>query len=59
MKKIRQKYGDTGPGYPSNQTTQNFVKEHGKEFKEIMRTTWSTYKRYHGEKNQKGIADYQ
>ncbi len=58
MKKIREKYGNCGPGYPSNQTTQEFVKKYGKKYKEIMRTTWSTYKRYHKENNQKDLGAY-
>ena len=58
MKKIRKKYGNCGPGYPSNQTTQDFVRKHGKKYPEIMRQTWSTYKRYHKEKEQKGLQDY-
>jgi len=58
MKKIRKKYGNCGPGYPSNQTTQDFVRKHGKKYLEIMRQTWATYKRYHGGKGQKGLGDY-
>jgi len=58
MKKIRKKYGNCGPGYPSNQTTQDFVRKHGKKYPEIMRKTWATYKRYHKEKEQKGLQDY-
>jgi ribonuclease HII len=58
MAKIRKKYGNCGPGYPSNETTQKFVKEHGKKYPEIMRQTWSTYKRYHKRKGQKSVMDY-
>lgn len=58
MSKIRKKYGNCGPGYPSNQTTQDFVRKHGKKYPEIMRQTWATYKRYHKEKEQKGLQDY-
>ncbi|MFA5174426.1 MAG: ribonuclease HII [Candidatus Pacearchaeota archaeon] len=57
MKKIRDKYGDCGPGYPAHPKTQDFVKKHGKKYPEIMRTTWSTYKRYHAD-NNKSIMDY-
>ncbi len=58
MTKIKKKYGKCGPGYPSNQTTQNFVKKYGKKYPEIMRQTWSTYKRYHKEDGQKSVMDY-
>ncbi len=58
MTKIKKKYGNTGPGYPSNQTTQDFVKKHGKKYPEIMRQTWATYKRYHKGKEQKSVMDY-
>ena len=58
MKKIKKKYGKTGPGYPSNQTTQDFVRKHGKKYPEIMRQTWATYKRYHKGKEQKGLGDF-
>jgi len=48
MDKIKEKYGNTGPGYPAHPATQAFVEEHGKEFPEIIRRTWSTYAKYHG-----------
>jgi len=56
MKKIKQKYGDCGPGYPANKKTQEFVKIYGKKYPEIFRKTWSTYKRYHFQK--KTLMDY-
>jgi len=58
MKEIKKKYGDTGPGYPANKTTQDFVKKNGKKYPEIMRQTWSTYKRYYDQGNQKQLGDY-
>jgi ribonuclease HII len=58
MKEIKKKYGNTGPGYPANNITQEFVKQYGKKYPEIMRKTWATFKRYHGEDGQKGLMDY-
>jgi ribonuclease HII len=58
MKKIKKKYGECGPGYPSNEKTQKFVKENWDKYPEIMRTTWSTYKRYAKENGQRELYDY-
>jgi len=58
MKKIRKKYGDCGPGYPSNKTTIEFVKNNWNKYPEIFRKSWSTYKRYARPKGQKGLLDY-
>ena len=44
MENIRDKYGDTGPGYPANPTTQKFVKENYLKYPEIFRHSWSTFK---------------
>ena len=45
MKKIQEKYGDTGPGYPANQKTRDFVKNNWDKYPEIFRKTWATYKK--------------
>ena len=44
MDKIKKKYGDTGPGYPANATTQKFIKENYQKHPEIFRKSWSTFK---------------
>ncbi|VVB77557.1 Ribonuclease HII [uncultured archaeon] len=44
MDKIKEKYGDTGPGYPANPVTQKFIKENYKKYPEIFRHSWSTFK---------------
>jgi ribonuclease HII len=44
MAKIQSEYGDTGPGYPANPTTQKFIKENFKKYPEIFRHSWSTFK---------------
>jgi len=45
MDKIKEKYGNTGPGYPANAVTQNFLKENWNKYPEIFRHSWSTYKK--------------
>jgi len=44
MDKIKEKYGDTGPGYPANLTTQKFIKENYTKYPEIFRHSWQTFK---------------
>ena len=43
---LQKSYGDMGSGYPSDRTTQVFLKKRGKELKDagIFRTTWATWK---------------
>ena len=57
---IKKKYGNTGPGYPSNKTTQEFVKKNwnNQECSSIMRKTWSTYKKYAKAKGQSSLDKY-
>lgn len=51
---IKKEYGDIGSGYPSDPTTQAFLKKHGKELRDtgIFRTTWATWKQLFPEKSQ-------
>lgn len=44
MTRIQKQYGDTGPGYPANPTTQKFIKENWQKHPEIFRKSWSTFK---------------
>lgn len=47
IKKIKQQINhNIGSGYPSDPKTKEFLKTHGKEFKNsgIIRTTWNTWK---------------
>ena len=55
---IKKTYGDTGPGYPANKTTQEFLKNNWNKYPEIFRQTWSTYKKYSNNKDQKNLQDY-
>ncbi|MEA2036665.1 MAG: ribonuclease HII [Nanoarchaeota archaeon] len=59
MEKIQKKYGNTGPGYPSNEITQNFLKENWNKYPEIFRQTWSSYKKHKEAKNQSRLGDFQ
>ncbi len=59
MEIIKQKYGNTGPGYPSNKTTQDFVKNNWDKYPEIFRKSWSTYKKYACQKGQKSLTGYE
>ncbi len=55
MKKIRDKYGEAGPGYQSNQVTQKFIKENWEKHPEIFRHSWSTFKNHEKMKGQKKL----
>lgn len=52
IKKQYEKYGDTGSGYPSDPSTKEFLKKHGKELANsgIFRKTWATWKTMFPEK---------
>jgi ribonuclease HII len=45
VEKLKKKYGDIGPGYPANATTQKFIKENWNKHPEIFRHSWSTFKK--------------
>ena len=56
--KLKEKYGDTGPGYSSNPITQEFVKQNWEKYPEIFRHTWVTYLNHKNMKDQKKLGDY-
>jgi len=58
MDKIKEKYGDTGPGYPAHPQTKKFVKENWERYPEIFRKTWSTYKNVAKSKHQKTLKGF-
>jgi len=45
MKKIQEKYGNTGSGYPADPKTKEFTKNNWDKHPEIFRKTWATYKK--------------
>ncbi|MAG50497.1 ribonuclease HII [archaeon] len=55
---IKKKYGNCGPGYTSNETTQKFIKENFEKHPEIFRKTWSTYKKLVSGKKQKKLGEF-
>jgi ribonuclease HII len=58
IEKIQKKYGNCGPGYPSNEITQKFLKENWEKYPEIFRKTWSSYKKHKDAKNQKTLGNF-
>ncbi len=58
MEKIKEKYGDIGPGYTSNPITQKFIKENWEKHSEIFRHSWSTFKNHEKMKKQTRLEGY-
>tara|TARA_Y100000310_G_C20675521_1_gene812820 strand:- start:2268 stop:2918 length:651 start_codon:yes stop_codon:yes gene_type:complete len=58
IKKIKEEYGDCGPGYPSNPITQRFVKENWDKHPEIFRKSWATYKKIVKDNEQKDLGEF-
>ncbi|MBW2969461.1 ribonuclease HII [Candidatus Woesearchaeota archaeon] len=59
IEKLKKKIGmDFGSGYPSDARTQGFLKKHYKDFPDIFRKTWSSYKRIAGDKKQKNLGEF-
>lgn len=58
MDKIKQKYGETGPGYSSNPITQKFVKKNWEKHPEIFRKTWATWKNHKKMKGQMRLGEF-
>ena len=58
IEQIKKKYGDVGPGYPSNEITQKFLKENWDKCPEIFRRSWTSYKRIEKEQMQSSLNDF-
>ena len=58
MDEIKKKYGNCGPGYTSNEVTQEFVKKNYDKYPEIFRKSWSTWKKHNNAKKQKSLSDF-
>ncbi len=58
IEKIRKKYGEVGPGYPSNPITIAFLKNNWDKHPELFRQTWETYKKIARAKSQKNLGDF-
>ena len=58
IEEIQKKYGNTGPGYMSNEITQKFLKENWEKHPEIFRKSWSSWKNHRDGKAQKKIGEF-
>ncbi|MBS3172618.1 ribonuclease HII [Candidatus Woesearchaeota archaeon] len=58
IEKLKEKYGDIGPGYPSNEITKKFIKENWNKHPEIFRKSWATFKNIERKKDQKNLVDF-
>ncbi len=57
IKEIEEKYGtELGTGYPHDERTIKFLREHSKEYPPEVRRSWSTARRQ--KKPQKKLSDY-
>lgn len=59
MEKIQKKYGNTGPGYMSNEITKKFLEQNWEKHPEIFRQTWIPYKNHKQEKFQRTLEDFE
>lgn len=59
MEKIQEKYGNTGPGYMSNEITQKFLEKNWEKHPEIFRQSWISYKIHKEAKFQKTLEDFE
>ncbi|MCD4759631.1 ribonuclease HII [archaeon] len=58
IEKIRKKYGEVGPGYPSNPITIAFLKQNWEKHPHLFRKTWKTYQKVAQSKNQSSLKEY-
>ncbi len=59
IKKLHEKYGFFGSGYPADERTIKFLEELDEEsYNEIVRLKWSTSKRILEKKKQKGLGEF-
>ena len=57
--KIKKRVGDFGSGYPSDPKTIKFLEEHGNDYPDVFRKTWSPYKKKFPEADQSTINDFE
>lgn len=60
VEKIKKQFGEIGSGYPSDPTTKEFLKKHGKELASsgIFRRTWKTWKEIFPQKKQSTLDGF-
>lgn len=59
IEKIQKKYGNCGPGYPSNEITQKFLAENWEKYPEIFRHSWSSYRKHKDSKCQSTLGSFE
>lgn len=59
IEKMKEKYGNFGPGYTSNSITQKFLKENWEKYPEIFRKSWISFKNHEKAKMQKKLDEYE
>ena len=59
IEKIKQKIKmNFGSGYPSDPRTQGFLRKHYKDYPEIFRKSWASYKKLVDGKKQSSLGDF-
>ena len=61
LKELHKKYGDFGPGYPSNEKTITWMRtwlEKNKDWPDIVRRGWETARQIKQEHEQKGVGSF-
>ena len=55
VSELKDKYGNTGSGYPADPNTKKFIAENWDKCPDIFRKSWSTYKKVVEDKGQKTL----
>ncbi|MDO8481427.1 MAG: ribonuclease HII [Nanoarchaeota archaeon] len=58
IEKLEKKVGPLGSGYPSDPTTQAFLKRHYLDYPGIFRKSWESYKRLVEVKKQRNLGEF-
>jgi len=59
IEKIKEKLGvELGSGYPSDETTQNFLRKNWNKYPEIFRHSWASYKNVAVQKKQTKLGEF-
>ena len=58
VQKLKEEFGNIGSGYPSDPTTQRFLREKWNKFPELFRKSWASWKKVAEAKKQKGLGDF-
>ena len=58
IEQMKKKYGNLGAGYPSDPTTQKFLKENWDKHPEIFRKSWISWQNHKNGKDQKKLGEF-